>query len=71
MQAARPQRAAAAARLVACSLVIVPNSVVLRSISGDNELPSWSQNGEIAFASNRSGRFQIYMMSAAGSRVCV
>ncbi|MQC24766.1 MAG: hypothetical protein DWG81_02325, partial [Chloroflexi bacterium] len=42
-------------------------SVRLTVARGDDFSPTWSANGDqIAFSSNRSGTFKIYMMSSTG-----
>ena len=42
----------------------------LTSNAGNNEHPTWSPDGKlIAFSSNRTGSYQIYIMRADGSNV--
>jgi len=44
--------------------------VQLTSNAGNNEHPTWSPDGNlIAFSSNRSGSYQIYIMRMDGSNV--
>ena len=44
--------------------------VQLTNNAGNNEHPTWSPGGKlIAFASNRSGTYQIYIMRKDGSNV--
>ena len=44
--------------------------VQLTSNAGNNEHPTWSPDGKlIAFASNRGGSYQIYIMRKDGSNV--
>ena len=45
-------------------------AVMLTDQKGDNQNPSWAANGKyIAFASNRTGKYEIYLMSSDPKRL--